>query len=99
VVGDFSETPHQTLKDKHIPRSLRKGGARLRLACPLPPGAAASVEFKLQGIGVTLCRHRFSFQNLVNALEKSILRDSENRCLLPLVKNAGYLCIGLTPLT
>ena len=42
--------------------------------------AAASVAFKLQRLGVTLCRHRFSFQNLVNSLLKSILPDSENRC-------------------
>ena len=51
--------------------------------------AAAAVGFKLQGFGVTLCRHRFSFKDLVNSCGKSILPDSENRCFLPLVKNAG----------
>ena len=51
--------------------------------------AAASVGFKLQGFGVTLCLHRFSLLNLVNSYDKSILPDSENRCLLPLVRNAG----------
>ena len=34
VVGDFPETPHQTRKDKHFPGPLRRGDARLRLACP-----------------------------------------------------------------
>ena len=51
--------------------------------------AAAAVGFKLQGFGVTLCRHRFSFKNLFNSFGKSILPDSENRCFLPLVRNAG----------
>ena len=37
---------------------------------------AASVAFKLQRFGVTLCRHRFSSKNLVNSLCKSILPDS-----------------------
>ena len=47
--------------------------------------AAATVGFKLQGFGVTLCRHRVSFRDLVNSLSKSILTDSKNRCFLPLV--------------
>ena len=34
--------------------------------------AAASVGFKLQGFGVTLCRHRLSFKDLVNSFDKSI---------------------------
>ena len=34
VVGDFPETPHQTLDNTDFPRLLRKGEARLRLACP-----------------------------------------------------------------
>ena len=51
--------------------------------------AAAAVGFKLQGFGVTLCWHRFSFKNLVNSFGKSILPDSENRCFLPLARNAG----------
>ena len=51
--------------------------------------AAAAVGFKLQGFGVTLCWHRFSFKNLVNSFGKSILPDSENRCFLPLVRNSG----------
>ena len=42
-----------------------------------------------RGFGVTLCRHRFCFKNLVNSLFKSILPDSENRCDLPLVRNVG----------
>ena len=50
---------------------------------------AASEAFKLQWFGGTLCRHRFSFKNLVNSLHKSILPDSENRCDLPVVRNAG----------
>ena len=36
MVKGFPETPHQTRKDKHFPRPLRKGEARLRLACPPP---------------------------------------------------------------
>ena len=52
--------------------------------------AAAAVGFKLQGFGVTLCWHRFSFKDLVNSFGKSILTDSENRCFLPLVRNSGY---------
>ena len=51
--------------------------------------AAASVGFKLEGFGVTLCGHRFSFMNLVNSFRKSILPDSENRCFLPLVRKFG----------
>ena len=51
--------------------------------------APASVAFKLQQFGGTLCGHRFSFRNLVNFCFKSILPDSENRCFLPLVRNAG----------
>ena len=51
--------------------------------------AAAAVGFKLQRFGVTLCRHRFSFKNLVNSLYKSMLQDYENRCFLPLVRNPG----------
>ena len=51
--------------------------------------AAASVAFKLQRFGVTLCRHRFFSKNLVNSLSKSMLPDSENRCDLPVVRNAG----------
>ena len=50
---------------------------------------AASVGFKLQGFGVTLCWHRFSLWILVNSFDKSMLPDSENRCFLPLVRNAG----------
>ena len=50
---------------------------------------AASKAFKLQGFGGTLCWHRFSFWNPVNSLDKSMLPDSENRCFLPLVRNAG----------
>ena len=49
----------------------------------------ASVGFKLQGFSVTLCRHRFSFQNLVNSFTTSILPDSENRCDLPLGRVEG----------
>ena len=37
--------------------------------------AAASVAFKLQRFGVTLCRHRLSSKNLVNSLYKSMLPD------------------------
>jgi hypothetical protein len=51
--------------------------------------AAATVGFKLQGFGVTLCWHRFSFMDLVNSWDKSILPDSENRCFLPLVRYSG----------
>ena len=40
-------------------------------------------------VGVTLCRHRFSFKNPVNFFFKSILKDSENQCVLPLMRNAG----------
>lgn len=36
VVRDFPEKPHRTRDDTDCPRPLRKGGARLRLAC-LPP--------------------------------------------------------------
>ena len=46
----------------------------------------AAVAFKLPGFGVTLFRHWFSFQNLVNSLLKSILPDSENRCGLPVAR-------------
>ena len=42
--------------------------------------AAASVAFKLQRFGGTLCRHRFSSNNLSNFLLNSVLPDSENRC-------------------
>ena len=34
VVPDFHETPHQTRDNTDFPRRLRKGEARLRLACP-----------------------------------------------------------------
>ena len=51
--------------------------------------ATAAMGFKLQGFGVTLCGHRFSFRDLVNSFLKSILPDSENRCSLPLVRNPG----------
>ena len=51
--------------------------------------ATAAVGFKLQGFGVTLCWHRFSFRDLFNSFHKSILPDSENRCFLPLVRNPG----------
>ena len=34
VVRDFPETPHQTRNNTDFPRPLRKGEARLRLACP-----------------------------------------------------------------
>ena len=51
--------------------------------------AAAFVAFKLQRFGGTRCRHRFSSNNLLNSLFKSILPDSENRCFLPVVRNAG----------
>ena len=46
---------------------------------------AASVGFKPQRFGALLCRHWFSFQNLVNSLAKSILErhgkaPSSNGC-------------------
>ena len=34
VVMEVPETPHQTRDDTDFPRRLRKGEARLRLACP-----------------------------------------------------------------
>ena len=55
--------------------------------------AAASVEFKLQGFGVTLCRYRFSLSNLVNSLSKSKLPDSGNRCDLPLGEKCGLVAL------
>ena len=47
------------------------------------------LALKHQGFGVTLCRHRRYFKNLVNSLFKSILPDSENRCDLPLLRDVG----------
>ena len=41
MVGDFPRTPHWTRNDTDFPRPLRKSDASLRLACSLPPGAAA----------------------------------------------------------
>ena len=63
VVRDFPETPHQTRDDTDFPRPLRKSEARLRLACPLSPGAPAR---RTRGVLVegatplfwTLVRHR-----------------------------------------
>ena len=51
--------------------------------------AAASVAFKLQRFGGTLCRYWFSSKNLVNFCGKNMLPDSENRCDLPVVRNLG----------
>ena len=51
--------------------------------------AAAAVALKLRRFTVTLCVHRFCGKNVVNLFYKNMLTDSENRCVLPLVRNAG----------
>ena len=73
----------------HLEQQQQAGIGSDGTAVEISHHAAPAVGFKLQGFGVTLCWHRFSLWNLVNSLDKSILPDSENRCFLPLVKNAG----------
>ena len=51
--------------------------------------AAGTMALKLQRFTVTSCAHRFSSKNLVNFFFKTTLTDSENRCVLPLVRNSG----------
>ena len=71
------------------------------ISCPTPNFAKGSNEFlryqaaagtmalKLQRFTVTLCAHRFCSKNLVNFLFKKLLTDSENRCVVLLVRNPG----------
>ena len=49
------------------------------------------MALKLQRFTVTLCAHRFCGKNLVNFFCNNRLTDSENRCDLPLVRNAGSI--------
>ena len=51
--------------------------------------AAAAVSLKIQRFAVTICAHRFRSKNLVNLFFKNMLTDSENRCVLPVVRNPG----------
>ena len=44
---------------------------------------------KPQRFTVTQCAHRFCSKNVVNFYFKNTLTDSENRCILPLVRNAA----------
>ncbi len=43
---------------------------------------------KLQRYTVTLCACRFCSKTLVNFFFKNMLKDSENRCVLPLARNS-----------
>ena len=47
------------------------------------------MALKLQQFTVTLSAHRFFSENLVNFFFKSMLKDSDHRCVLPLVRNTG----------
>ena len=92
-VAVISEAVRYMVRNRQVPiHPAQQQGAGIGsdgTAVEIGHNAATTVGFKLQGFGVTLCRHRFSLWNLVNSLAKSILPDSENRCFLPLVRNAG----------
>ena len=60
VVEDFPETPHQTRDNTDFPRPLRKGEARLRLACPWREGHRAGQE---AGAGQRKSRPQFAHCN------------------------------------
>ena len=47
------------------------------------------MTLKLQQFTVTLCVHRFCFENIYKFFFKSMLKDLEKRCILPLVNIPG----------
>ena len=53
---DFPETPYQTRDNRSSPLRLRKGEARLRLACPPLPGVTA---LRTRGVLVVRAPHFF----------------------------------------
>ena len=77
MVGDFSETPHRTRDNTDFPRPLRKGEARLRLACSC-------------GKGAKVMRKPFAEEPIIGVLKRAGDRGQDAGPVLPSGHHLSY---------
>ena len=85
----FGAVEFRNLEASRLGRFPRRGTKKNQKKNEFLRHQAVAVTLKLQQFTVTLCVHRFCFENLYKFFFKSMLKDLEKRCVLPLVNIPG----------